>query len=78
MSEDVREYTIKTLEDILQLDERQREAFIVDLREWLKFMDNIPDMSGIGIKLESQGMVWIDDNAVGLTGVNLTAKSAPN
>lgn len=69
MSEAVREYRIKTLEDILQLDERQREAFIVDLLEWLKIMDNMPDMSGIGIKLQSQGMIWKDDDIVGLTGV---------
>lgn len=69
MSEAVREYTIKTLEDILQLDERQREAFIVDLREWLKFMDSLPNMSGVGINLESQGMIWKDDGIVGISEV---------
>lgn len=67
-----KEYRIKTLEDILQLDERQRNDFMEDLREWLKFMDHFKDFSSDGIAILGDGMFWIDDGDTGLKGVRVT------
>lgn len=69
MSE-VRQYHIRTLEDILQLDERQREDFIKDLSEWMKFRDDFGD-SFMGLPFKGLGMVWNDDSTVGCVGVQI-------
>lgn len=67
----VRQYKIETLEDIIQLDSRQRIAFIKDLIEWLKFMDGVTETSSLGVKVKSKGMIWKDDGIVGLSGINV-------
>lgn len=72
MSKKPREYRIKTLEDILQLDDRQRNDFIEDLREWLKIMDHFKDISSDGSVTLDNGMFWIDDGKTGLKGVRVT------
>lgn len=72
MSKQPKEYRIKTLEDILQLDDRQRNYFIEDLRDWLKLMDNFKDISFDGIAMVGDGMIWIDDGDTGFKGVRIT------
>lgn len=68
-----KQYKIETLEDIVQLDWRQREAFMHDLWHWLNVQDNIKafndELGQYGAKISSSGMVWCDDGVKGLSGL---------
>lgn len=71
---------IRTIEDLLPLDERQLEACLKDLKTWVKFRKQMDSMLvamsqvlGTGVAgFETQDhMVWVDDGIEG-GKVNLT------
>ena len=72
MGDTVQEYEIITLNDIVQLDSRQRIQFMKDLAAWLEYQDKINVLSStFGVEIESRGMVWRDDSVTGATGLSV-------
>lgn len=74
------EYAIERLEDVIQLDQRQRKQFLLDFAEWLNYMDTarslVDEFSELGVTVSSKGMVWKDDGITGLTGVRFEQQPA--
>lgn len=59
-----KEYHIKTLEDLVQLDDLQLEFFMDDLRNWHAIMKNMATINKSvdfeAVKSKDDGMHWID------------------
>lgn len=70
MGDSVQEYEIKTLNDIVQLDSRQRVQFLKDLVVWLEYQDKCAILSKeLGVEITTEGMIWRDDDITGASGL---------
>ena len=67
------EYVIERLEDVIQLDLRQRKQFLLDFAEWLNYIDEFAEL---GVTMSSKVMVWKDDGITGLTGIRFEHQTA--